>query len=135
SSHPLDDLRARQPPVPEQTIQATRRRLYLDRPVAERYWLWLTGLGHDNADIGVLQGKWGPSVRELDVGAELGERSLASLRLVAGATALLLLVGVSTGVLSAVRRHSLRVGVSAVVGYVALALPTFWVAAFVKDAA
>ena len=62
SVDPLDDLRTRQPPVPEQTIQAMRERLYLDRPVAERYWLWLTGLGHDNGDIGVLQGKWGPSV-------------------------------------------------------------------------
>jgi peptide/nickel transport system permease protein len=135
SGDPLDGLRIRQPPVPEQTIQAMRERLYLDRPVAERYWLWLTGLGHDNGDIGVLQGKWGPSVRDLDIGAEIGERSLASLRLLASAIVLLLLVGVTAGVLSAVHRHTLLAGVSTVVGYLALALPTFWVAAFVKDAA
>ena len=135
SGDPLDNLRTRQPPVPEQTIQAIRERLYLDRPVAERYWLWLTGLGHDHGDIGVLQGKWGPSVRDLDIGAEIGERSLASVRLLSCAIALLLLVGVTIGVVSAVRRHTLLDGVSTMVGYVALALPTFWVAAFAKDAA
>ncbi len=135
SVDPLDDLRTRQPPVPEQTIKAMRERLYLDRPVAERYWLWLTGLGHDNGDIGVLQGKWGPSVRDLDIGAEIGERTLASLRLLGCAIVLLLLVGVTTGVFSAVRRATVLAGVSTVVGYIALALPTFWVAAFAKDAA
>lgn len=135
SGDPLDTLRTRQPSVPEQTIQTIRVRLYLDRPVAERYWLWLTGLGHGNGDIGVLQGKWGPSVRDVDIGAEISERSLASLRLVACAIVLLLLVGVTIGVLSAVRRHTLLTGLSTVVGYIALALPTFWVAAFAKDAA
>ena len=121
--------------MPEQTIQAMRDRLYLDRPVAERYWLWLTGLGDDNGDIGVLQGRWGPSVRDLDIGAEIGDRSLVSLRLLASAIALLLLVGVTTGVVSAVRQHTLLAGVATVVGYVALALPTFWIAAFLKGAA
>lgn len=135
SGNPLDNLRTRQPPVPEQTIQALQKRLYLDRPVAERYWLWLTGLGHTNGDIGVLQGKWGPSVRDVDIGGEIGERSLVSLRLLVCAMALLLLVGVSTGIVSAVRRHTLLAGVNTIIGYVALALPTFWVAAFVKDGA
>ena len=135
SADPLDQLRTRQPPVPEQTIQAMRERLYLERPVAERYWLWLTGLGDDNGDIGVLQGKWGPSVRDVDIGTEIRERSLVSLRLLASATVLLLLVGVITGVVSAVRRHTLLAGVATVVGYIALALPTFWIAAFLKDAA
>jgi peptide/nickel transport system permease protein len=135
SSNPLDNLRARQPPVPEQTIQALRVRLYLDRPMADRYWLWLTGLGHTNGDIGVLQGKWGPSVRDVDIGAEIGERSLVSLRLLAGAIVLVLVVGVGSGLLSAVRRNTILAAVNTVIGYLALALPTFWVAAFVKDGA
>src|SRR5215207_3625316 len=135
SSDPLDQLRTRQPPVPEQTIQAMRERLYLERPVAERYWLWLTGLGDDNGDIGVLQGRWGPSVRDVDIGTEIRERSMVSLRLLASATVVLLLVGVTTGVASAAGRHTLFAGVATVVGYIALALPTFWIAAFLKDAA
>lgn len=135
SGDPLDRLRARQPPVPEQTIRDLQQHLYLDRPVAERYWLWLTGIGHDNGDIGILQGRWGPSVRELDIGREIGDRSLVSLRLLGAALVLTLAVGVAAGVVSAVRRYTLLDGASTVLGYIALALPTFWVAAFVKDGA
>ncbi|MGH9224409.1 MAG: ABC transporter permease [Acidimicrobiales bacterium] len=132
---PLDRLRIEQPPVPEQTINVTRDRLYLDRGVVERYWLWLTGLGDDHGDIGILQGKWGPSVRDQDIGGEIAQRSLVSFRLVALATVLTLLLGVATGVLSAVRRYTLLDGVGILLGYVALALPTFWVASFVKEGA
>lgn len=135
SGDPLDRLRTRQPPVPEQTVRDVQERLYLDRPMAERYWLWLTGVGDDEGDIGVLQGKWGPSVRELDIGREIGERSLVSLRLLAAALVLTMAVGVAAGVLSAVRRHTVLDGASAVFGYISLALPTFWIAAFVKDGA
>lgn len=135
SGDPLEDLRGQQPPVPEQTIRDVRARLYLDRPVADRYWLWLTGIGHDNGDIGVLQGKWGPSIRDQDIGHEVAERSAVSARLLGFAVAAMLLLGVATGVLAAVRRYTLIDVVSTVVGYVAWALPTFWFAALVKDAA
>jgi peptide/nickel transport system permease protein len=135
SGDPLDSLRARQPPVPEQTIRDLQQHLYLDRPMPERYWLWLTGIGDDHGDIGILQGKWGPSVRELDIGSELGERSLVSLRLLGAALVLTLAAGVAAGVLSAVRRYTVVDGASTVLGYIALALPTFWIAAFVKDGA
>jgi peptide/nickel transport system permease protein len=133
SGDPLDHLRLQQPPVPEQTIRATQERLYLDRPVVERYWLWLTGLGDNHGDIGVLQGKWGPSVGEQDIGDDIGERSLVSLRLLAAAVLLTLSVGVTTGVVSATRRNTVLDGVGTVFGYLALALPTFWIAALVKD--
>ena len=135
SGDPLDRLRARQPPVPEQTIRDLEERLYLDRPMVERYWLWLTGIGDDEGDIGVLQGRWGPSVRDTDIGREIGERSLVSLRLLGAALVLTVAVGVAAGVLSGVRRYSVLDGASTVLGYIALALPTFWIAAFVKDGA
>jgi peptide/nickel transport system permease protein len=135
SGDPLDSLRTRQPPVPEQTIRDLKQHLYLDRPMPDRYWLWLTGIGDDHGDIGILQGKWGPSVRELDIGRELGERSLISLRLLGAALVLTLAGGVAAGVLSAVRRYTVVDGASTVLGYIALALPTFWIAAFVKDGA
>jgi peptide/nickel transport system permease protein len=135
ASDPLDALRNRQPPVPERTIKSIEARLYLDRGTPERYWLWLTGMGENNGDIGVLQGKWGPSVREQDIGRELAQRSVVSVRLVGLATALMLLLGIATGVLSAVRRYTVIDGASTLLGYLALALPTFWFAAFVKGGA
>src|SRR5207244_1512032 len=116
-------------------IRDISERLYLDRPLVERYWLWLTGLGDDHGDIGVLRGRWGPSVRDLRIGDEIRERSLVSMRLVTAGVLLMIVVGVATGVMSAVRRHTLLDGLSLVFGYVALALPTFWIAALVKDAA
>ena len=135
SGDPLDNLRAQQPPVPEQTIRDISERLYLDRPTVDRYWLWLTGLGDNHGDIGVLRGRWGPSVRDLRIGDEIGERALVSMRLVAAGVLLMLAAGVTTGVVSAVRRYTVVDGVSTIFGYLALALPTFWIAALVKDAA
>lgn len=130
---PLEPLRVRQPPVPETTIQATAERLYLDRSLPERYWLWLTGLGDTNGDIGLLQGKWGPAMSGVDIGAELGERILITLRLVLAATLLSILVGIITGVISAVRQYSKTDYALTFLGFLGLAMPTFWIAAFMKE--
>jgi|ADGO01.1.fsa_nt_gi ABC-type dipeptide/oligopeptide/nickel transport systems, permease components len=130
---PLEPLRVRQPPVPETTIQATTERLYLDRSIVERYWLWLTGLGDTNGDIGLLQGKWGPAMSGVDIGAELGERILITLRLVLAATLLSILVGIVTGVVSAVRQYSKTDYALTFLGFLGLAMPTFWIAAFMKE--
>src|SRR5690606_7061848 len=99
---PLDSLLTRQPPVPQEVIQAHAERLYLDRSLFERYWLWLTGLGNNNGDIGILQGKWGPTLDGADIGAELGERVIITLRLVLAAAVLSVLLGMITGVISAI---------------------------------
>jgi len=131
---PLDPLLVRQPPVPQTTIQATAERLYLDRPIVERYWLWLTGLGDTNGDIGLLQGKWGPAMSGVDIGAELGERILITLRLVLAATILSILVGIVTGVISAVKQYSRTDYALTFLGFLGLAMPTFWIAAFMKEA-
>jgi peptide/nickel transport system permease protein len=133
TADPTADLRGQQPPVPEQTIDAVRDDLYLDRPLAERYWLWLTGIGDTNGDIGLLQGEWGPSPRGLDLGAELGDRLLVTLRLVGGALAVALGLALVTGSIAA-RRHGTRLdGAISAVGTLGIALPTFWLAALLKE--
>lgn len=134
SSDPLADLRLRQPPVPERTMEEVRERLYLDRSPPERYWLWLTGIGSTHGDIGLLRGRWGPSVRDLDVGTEVRDRAFVSLRLVGGAVVLMVGLGVVTGVVSAVRRYSRLDQGLTVMGFVGLAMPAFWLAALVKEA-
>jgi peptide/nickel transport system permease protein len=133
SGDPLGDLVFANPPVPEATIQARREALYLDRSTPERYWLWLTGIWDTNADIGLIQGKWGPSVRNLDIGEEIGARFWVTFRLVTFATVAGLLLAVVTGVVSAVRQYSRLDNSLTFVGFLALAMPTFWLAALAKE--
>ncbi len=130
---PLDSLLTRQPPVPQEVIQAHAERLYLDRSLFERYWLWLTGLGNNNGDIGILQGKWGPTLDGADIGAELGERVIITLRLVLAAAVLSVLLGMITGVISAIRQYSITDYALTFLGFLGLAMPTFWIAAFMKE--
>jgi len=135
SGDPLSPLLTATPPVPEETIEAMRQRLYLDRPFYERYWLWLTGIGDTRGDIGLLQGKWGPSVSGTDIGAEMGQRFWITLRLVGFATIASILLAVVTGVISAVRQYSKTDHALTFIGFLALAMPTFWLAVVIKDGA
>lgn len=131
---PLAPMRMQVPPVPEQTIQLTAERLYLDRSTPERYWLWLTGVGDTHGDIGLLQGEWGPSVRQgVDIGEEIGDRFIITLRLVFAGMVLSFFFGILTGVISAVRQYSRTDHVLTFIGFLALAMPVFWLAALIKE--
>src|SRR5258708_32070551 len=46
ASDPLGNLRSRNPPPVPEVIQARRHLLLLDRPVLERYSIWLTRFLH-----------------------------------------------------------------------------------------
>ncbi len=134
SGDPLEELRFATPPVPEATIKARELQLYLDRPTVERYWLWLTGIGETRGDIGILQGKWGPSIQgATNIGQEIGERFWITFRLVGAATAFALGLAVITGVISAVKQYSSTDNLLTFFGFLALAMPTFWLAALIKE--
>lgn len=133
SGDPLEPLIFAVPPVPEATIEAVRAKLYLDRSILERYWLWLTGIGATNGDIGLLKGQWGPSVRGTNISAEIASRFWITFRLVAFATVAGIALAVITGVISAVKQYSRTDNVLTFVGFLALAMPTFWFAALVKE--
>lgn len=132
TSDPTDELRLRQPPVPEATVEAVRRDLYLDRPVVERYWLWLTGIGDTNGDIGLLQGKWGPSVRGTDIGPEIGDRLVVTVRLVGAGLAAAFALALLTGSVAAARQGSNLDRVITGISAIGIALPTFWLATLLK---
>jgi peptide/nickel transport system permease protein len=131
---PLAGLRLMQPPPSEEVLAAAAERLYLDRSIPERYWLWLTGIG-GNGDIGLLQGQWGPSVRggAFDIGAEIGGRIGITLRLVGASIVLSIGVGILAGVYSALRQYSVLDYGLTFFGFVCLAMPVFWVGALVRE--
>lgn len=130
---PLAELITAVPPVPEETIEARRQALYLDRSIFERYWLWLTGLGNHNGDIGLLRGEWGPSVSGRDIGVDIAERFWITFRLVAFATVAAITLAVVTGVISAVKQYSKLDHTLTFIGFLALAMPTFWLAGLLKE--
>ncbi|WP_025273535.1 ABC transporter permease [Haloglycomyces albus] len=123
-------------PVPESTVQAMEERIYADRSAPERYWLWLTGIGDTKGDIGILQGEWGPSVEgtATDVGDDLTSKFWTTFRLVTIATVASVGLAILTGVVSAVRQYNWVDYLLTFVGFLALALPTFWFGALVKEA-
>lgn len=130
---PLAQFRLQTPPPEPATIQAMKESLYLDRSVPERYWLWLTGIGQTNGDIGLLQGKWGPSLAGTPVGAELGARFIVTIRLVIAAIVLSFAAAIVSGVVSAVKQYSIIDHALTLFAFVGLAMPIFWIAALVKE--
>lgn len=135
SGDPLSDLRMAQPPPEPAVIEQEEARLYLDRSIPERYLLWMTGIG-GNGDIGLLRGEFGPSVRgpAFDIGAEIASRFVVTLRLVVIALLLAIGLAILTGVISAARQYSAVDYGLTFAGFLALAMPTFWVGALIKEA-
>lgn len=135
SGDPLAGLRLQSPPPSPEVIAAEEARLYLDRSMPERYWLWLTGIG-GNGDIGLLQGEFGPSTQgsAFDIGSEISSRFIVTIRLVVVALMLAVGAAILSGVISAVRQYSTVDYTLTFLGFLALAMPVFWLAALVKEA-
>jgi peptide/nickel transport system permease protein len=127
SASPLAPLLAKNPPASPQVIAAETVRLHLDQPLVPRFFSWLGGL--------LFQGDFGPSVVSTrDLGAELGDRFLITLRLIALAMVIALVLAVVIGVLSAVKQYSLGDYTATFLGFLFLAMPSFWLAILLKQA-
>ncbi|PDP87055.1 ABC transporter permease [Glycomyces fuscus] len=135
SGDPLTELRMQQPPPDPAVIELQEERLYLDRSMPERYWLWVTGIG-GNGDIGLLQGEFGPSTQSnsYDIGANIAERLGTTLRLVAAAMVFALGLAVLAGVVSAMRQYSKLDYTLTFIGFLALSMPVFWFAGIMQQA-
>ncbi|MFC3491920.1 ABC transporter permease [Glycomyces rhizosphaerae] len=124
-------------PVPQSTIDALEESLYYDRSIPERYWIWLTGIGDTNGDIGLLQGKWGPSIEgsAMDIGYEISTRFWITLRLVLFATLASIGIAILAGVVSAVKQYSRTDYTLTFLGFLFLAMPIFWLGSLFKEGA
>ena len=132
SGNPLEDLLEYNGPGREARIAARTAALNLDVPVPGRYVLWLRDvgrclvpggdtctLGHDAQNRAVLP--------QLDVA--LG----STFRLVLAATVLALLLGVVTGVVTALRQYSTFDYAVTFVAFLCFSLPVFWVSTLLKQ--
>ncbi len=126
SGDPLSELREREPPVPEIVFKAEEERLGLNRPLLVRYGMWLAGL---------LRGDFGPSVNaNADIGAEVALRLGVTMRLVVVAMVVAFLLAIVVGVLGAVLQYSFADYLFTSLGFLFLAMPSFWLAVLLKYA-
>ena len=124
SGDPLADLKQRNPPVPEAVLQQRRHDLYLDLSLPAQYVHWLSG---------ILHGSFGKSIQGIDIGADLQHRLGVTLRMVALAMILAILLAMVVGVLSAVKQYSPGDYTATLLGFLALSMPVFWFAALLKE--
>ncbi|MGH3448258.1 MAG: ABC transporter permease [Nocardioidaceae bacterium] len=125
SGDPLGPIKAKTPKPPPSVIHAEALRLHLDQSIPHRYWTWLTGIFH---------GDFGPSVaKNLHIGPVLMDRAVVTLRLIALAMVVALILAVIVGVISAVKQYTPTDYSFTFVGFLFLAMPSFWLAILLKQ--
>jgi peptide/nickel transport system permease protein/oligopeptide transport system permease protein len=99
-------------------VDRLRAELGLDQPLLSQYWSFISG---------VLQGDLGTSARtSRPVTLEIVARMPATLTLAAVATLVGSVVGVSAGVVAAVRRNSILDHVISSVAMMGVSMPVYW---------
>ena len=106
------------PTVTAQDIERVKAQLGLDQPIALQYLKWAEGM---------FTGNWGYSFfGGQQVRGVVLDRLPATLELMGASLSLALVIGVTIGIVSAVRHNSIVDYASAVAAMIALSLPTFW---------
>ncbi|WP_300343738.1 ABC transporter permease [Nesterenkonia sp.] len=104
-------------------------------PWYERYWDWLTGvLGClDPTDRIIGACDWGTTINGGDVTAQIAHAAQVSLRLVLIATVMAIVLGVLTGIVSAIRQYSSFDYAMSFLMFLFWSLPPFWAAVIAKE--
>lgn len=124
SGDPLDDLREGNAPNKAELIEARTRLLNLDVPPPLRYFLWLGGL---------FRGDFGVSIQNQPVNALLGNAISATLTLVTTATVVAIVLGLTVGIISALRQYTGFDYSVTLLAFLFFSLPIFWVAVLLKQ--
>ena len=129
ASDPLAELRLSNDDSAQQQIAALTRQLNLDTPPPLRYFLWLRGL------LGLFVGNLnlGTTRDGLAVQGELAYAIPVTIRLVLVATITAVLLGLSLGIISALRQYSRFDYGMTFLAFLLYSLPIFWVAVLLKE--
>lgn len=120
---PLADLRLR-PGISESTIRLREKQLNLDKPVMERYGIWVKG---------AVRGDLGRSVSNEEVRPLLWRRLGVTMRLVLFATLVAVVFAVFLGSLGALKQYSKFDYSATFFAFVFFSMPVFWLAALLRD--
>ncbi|WP_084958538.1 ABC transporter permease [Thermoactinospora rubra] len=124
SGDPLADLRQEQGPDREEKMRVRSERMNLDVPIPVRYLQWLGGL---------LSGDLGVNREGQSVAIILGNALSATLQLVVAATVMAMLIGITVGIISALRQYSGFDYTVTFMAFIAFSLPLFWLAVMLKQ--
>ena len=103
----------------KEAVQNVRTALGLDKPLLTRYFLYLKHLA---------KGDMGRSIREnRAVTKEISDVWPATLELTIAAMMIAILIGVSVGILSAVKPNSFFDNINRIVSLFGLSMPVFWI--------
>jgi peptide/nickel transport system permease protein len=104
----------------ELLVTKLRHQLGLDKPLIMQYFEFVKG---------VLRGNLGNSYKfKASVMSLILERMPATIKLTFGALIIGLLVGLSSGIISAVRRYSIWDTFSMIFAFIGVSMPVFWLA-------
>jgi peptide/nickel transport system permease protein len=124
SGDPLDELRESNAPNKAELIEARTKLLNLDVAPPLRYFLWLGG---------IFRGDFGVSIQNQPVNALLGNAITSTLTLVTTATVVAIVLGLTVGIVSALRQYTgFDYGVT-LMSFLFFSLPVFWVAVLLKQ--
>lgn len=125
---PLADLRESRNENREQLMAARIRNMNLDMPWYQRYLSWLAGA----SKCLVLSCDLGSSRDGANINTMLISSAGASLRLVSLSVALAIVIGITLGVLSAIRQYSGFDYSITFLAFLFYSLPVFWAAVLLK---
>lgn len=129
SGDPLAGLRESPDPAMLQLIENKTIWMGLDLPWYERYWNWLSGVGGcftGNCDFGLTS-------TGSQVSHELGVAAVTTLRLVTIATFVAIFIGITVGIMSALRQYSGFDYAVTFMAFLFFSLPVFWAAVLLKE--
>ncbi len=126
---PLEEIRLSTDPKKAQTIIAPPRQLVLDTPPPNRFFKWLGG---------IVSGLWGnlqmgETRTGIPVVEALGSAIPTTIRLVLAATIIAIVLGITIGVITALRQYSRFDYAVTFVSFLFFSLPIFWVAVLLKQ--
>jgi peptide/nickel transport system permease protein len=129
SGDPIGELKISQDPRAKQQIIALTRELQLNIPPPFRYFLWLRGV------LGIFVGKLdlGSTRTGESVGTAITSVIPTTLRLVFTAFILAMVIGISVGIVTALRQYSKFDYSMTFVSFLLFSLPIFWVAVLLKQ--
>lgn len=128
SGDPLEDLRESQDPNRENRIAQRTLAMGLDKPWFVRYANWFSGV----AKCVIGQCDLGTNREGQAVTALVASAAGSTLRLVTLATLLAIVVGVTLGIITAVRQYSGFDYAMTFMAFVFFSLPVFWFAVLLK---
>jgi peptide/nickel transport system permease protein len=109
---------AQNPNMSEADMRRIEHILGLDQPVHIQYLKWAAGMATGNMGYSYRTGR--------SVGEIIRERVPATVQLMAFAYLIAIVLGITTGIVSAIRRHSIFDYCATTGAMVGLSVPTFW---------